>query len=146
MNEPSKKFDLKLNLNRPKLNSNIVWFGVFWICITLVNLLISYTIKNMGLSHVVNPSPFGLNLGVYPILFIFLFVAYFVFYLNFYQIYTIPSLLILAGMLSNLTELFLFGGATDYISIFIAIINLADVQIWLGLLWLNYKIWLSESG
>ena len=61
--------------------------------------------------------------------------------MNLFQKSPVFSLLILAGGWSNLLERVIFGSATDYIIFVFSFINLADIEIWLGLILLNIQIW-----
>ena len=48
--------------------------------------------------------------------------------------------LIIAGAIGNFLEYTIFGFVVDYINIGIAVLNVADLQIYGGLILLNWKI------
>jgi lipoprotein signal peptidase len=101
--------------------------------IVAYNLIISRLIEASNLSFVINSSPsffvFGLILGIF-------FTSLLIgigFYLGFCRTAKIPFVFIISGALSNLIEIALNQHVVDYIDIFIAKLNLADIQIYLGL-------------
>jgi lipoprotein signal peptidase len=48
-----------------------------------------------------------------------------------------PTKLIIAAIMSNLIEFYTFGFVVDYINLGIGVLNLADLQIYIGLIWLT---------
>jgi lipoprotein signal peptidase len=111
-------------------NTSIILLGGV---IVAYSLLVSELIMRSNLSFVINSSPsffvFGFILGIF-------FTSLLVgigFYLGFYRTAKIPFVFIISGALSNLIEMALNQHVVDYIDIFIAKLNLADIQIYLGL-------------
>ena len=78
---------------------------------------------------------------------IFLLIVYcaLILFFNLHKRYFWSIILISIGFVSNSVEKIGFGQVLDYIPLGIAIVNLADVCIILGLILLNKNIWISHS-
>ena len=120
---------------------NWFWQLLILTAVVALNLTLSFSVRNFGLYYVPNQYPFGLSLGPLSVFFILAFVTWGIFSMNLFQKSPVFSLLILAGGWSNLLERVIFGSATDYIIFVFSFINLADIEIWLGLILLNIQIW-----
>lgn len=117
------------------------WQTLILCSVIFLNLSLSYLVRTLGLFYIPNQFPFGLSIGPLSATLILLFVTWGVFALKLFDKSPVFTLLILAGGWSNLLERFILGSATDYIMFFISFINLADIQIWIGLILLNIQIW-----
>jgi lipoprotein signal peptidase len=120
---------------------NWFWQSLILLSIVGVNLGISALIRNFGFYYVPNEYPFGFNIGLISSALIIVFVTWGMFALDLFSKSPSFTLLILAGGWSNFLERIIFGSATDYIMFVASFINLADLQIWIGLILLNAQIW-----
>jgi lipoprotein signal peptidase len=102
------------------------------------NLGFSHFIKSTPLSFTENTNPLGLPLPLWFVSLIAAFVFFGLVRFEFLARHAVFTLLILAGIASNLIERITFGYVADYINIYIAVANLADLQIWIGVIALNY--------
>ena len=119
--------------------SRVTALAIFLICI---NLLISrFGLEMLQLDFVSNRSPMGVSAplwlsvvaGVVGIVTILACYKH-----NLFKSWFAISFLI-AGIISNLLESILFGSVRDYIPFGIADLNLADIEIVLGLLLINWE-------
>ncbi len=110
-----------------------------------LNLVISLIVRQVG-AYIVNRDVFYLETDLWVIVVAVVITTFLTFYLRLPNSYPVASVLIIAGVWSNLAERFIFDGVADYLDIYIAFTNLADLQIWIGLLLLNLQIWLPESA
>jgi hypothetical protein len=134
----------------PDLLRNIRWTRVlshfaFFAVLLGLNLLVSQLIKSSNIYFVSNIYPFGIQIGTSGISIIVALATWGIFNFNLIHKYPIYSILILSGVWSNCAERFLFGFVTDYINLGISFANLADLQIWVGVIILNVIVWLPES-
>lgn len=105
-------------------------------------LSISTVIRRYDYFYEPNQLTFGLPFPTW-ILFVLMFIVTLgIFYFDLYKHHSIPIALFLTGGWSNAMERILFGSATDYIPFFDGYINIADIMIWGGLVWLNVMLWL----
>lgn len=118
-------------------------FALF-VLILLFNVGMQKIIQASGVTIVKNTEPFGLSIGVFTNSILVLFVTLGSFYFGFLKKFTISTLLILAGSWSNLLERILFGFVQDYIPLPSGYANLADFELWTGLILLNISIWLPS--
>lgn len=125
---------------KQKMYLGIVYSSFFALLICL-NFLISYLVKTGGLFFVANQFPFNLQVTPISLWVILVFVTYAVFQFRLFQIAPISSTLLLSGAWSNFIERLVFGFVTDYIVLGSLYFNLADVQIWLGILLINLILW-----
>jgi len=93
----------------------------------------------------INQTVFGFKIEVWVMVLIAVTISLFLMKTDLWQNYPISSSLILSGVWSNLLERLWFGGVADYLNLYITIANMADLQIWTGLLLLNLQIfWPTE--
>jgi Signal peptidase (SPase) II len=118
----------------------IFYIYQFLILLVLVafDLLLAHFIKSSTIQIAQNTNPLGLVLPVWFVVMAASFVTFGLIRFEFLAKYPVFTLLIIAGMASNLIERITFGYVADYINIGIAIANIADLQIWLGVITLNY--------
>lgn len=130
-----KKFDLGSGLKWP-----------WWLLILLVslNLGVSVAVREIEIFYIQNQDPFGLPIGFWPAVLILIFVSVGLWKLGLWTRYPLFAALVLAGGWSNILERVWRGGVTDYIPFIFSYINLADLQIWLGLLAINWWVWFGE--
>ncbi len=108
------------------------------------NLLMSLIVRNFG-SFVINQDIFHLKIDLWLITLFALTATIMVFVLNLFRDYPVSSILIITGIWSNIVEKLIFGGVADYLNIYVALSNLADLQIWIGLIGLNLQIWFPKQ-
>ncbi len=106
-----------------------------------INFFISYLVKSGNLFYVANEFPFNLQVTPISLWVILVFVTYAVFQFHLFEIAPISSTLLLSGAWSNFVERLFFGFVADYIFVPPLYFNLADVQIWLGVLLINLFLW-----
>lgn len=114
------------------------FFGLFLI---FFNILLSYQLPNFSIAYVGNTKPFGFDISLLTTFLIQIFIFFGLYKGGAMDKYRLASALIIAGSFSNFLERLYFGEVKDYLDIGIAYINLADIQIWLGLILLNWQIW-----
>lgn len=120
-------------------------FSLFGLFLIIANLLFSLTLEIFNQYFVFNTHPFGFNVPIYIVGIILFLVTISIFLGKIFLAYPLTSTLILSGAVSNFIERAVFGGVRDYIDISIAMINLADIQIWTGVLLLNYQLWIRNK-
>lgn len=110
-----------------------------------VNILISRFIRQQNLLFEVNENPVGFWFAGYysAVGFVFL-ITLIVYYLNLISKSFIGVALVLTGVYANFIEKLLWGNVIDYLSIVNLHYNLADLEILLGLIFLNYRIWAKK--
>lgn len=141
----------KSNLNKHKKVSQQIskQDKIFYLILVLgllaLNLSFSVLVRSLNLYFIPNTKPFGVSFGPLLSLLILAFISWSLDVLEFFDRYTLASILIAGGAWSNFIELFLFQAVADYIPFIFSVINIADIQIWIGLLILNYKIWFQKT-
>lgn len=105
------------------------------------NFLISYSLGYLKFEYILNNLPLGFNIPLYLSIFITFLAIFVLFYFDYWKFCPIGTMLIISGSLSNSLERLIFNGVRDYLDIFIAVVNFADLQLWTGLILLNYKVW-----
>ena len=135
-----------------KLKSLIKWRKVRWSIASVfgfifigLNFGVSLVLPKTGLNYIVNSRPFGLDIAVEVTAFIIIFTILILYKTRLMDKYPISSVMILAGSISNFLERLYFGGVKDYLDVWIAHINLADLQIWIGLALLNHNVLLNMT-
>lgn len=113
--------------------------------IVAVNLLISYYIRTGSIPYVPNDNPVGFFFGYYSSVTLLIVLTWFFIELRLLTTATLGSILVLGGLYSNFLEKFVYTTVADYMSIWLATINLADIQIVLGLIILNYSLWFKKT-
>jgi lipoprotein signal peptidase len=121
----------------PKLIFYIYQFLIFVVLVAF-DLLLAHFIKSSSILITPNTYPLGLVLPVWFVVLAAGFVSFGLVKFEFLSKHPVFTLLIIAGMASNLLERITFGFVADYINIGIAIANIADLQIWSGVIALNY--------
>ena len=112
-------------------------------CIVLI-LIFNYTFKNWlinsGFQVTFNQEPFGF--GPFTVLkyALLLCISYGLFYFEIWSKFPWVGVLIVAGVLSNFLEYYFNSKVVDYIDLKIAVLNLADIHIYGGLLLLYFNI------
>lgn len=113
-----------------------------------LNLFVAWIVRTADILIVSTPNtqPFGDIFGPISSTIIVGFVTLGLWRMKLFASHTIPSSLILAGIWSNYLEYWIFNqSVSDYLPMLFGLINLADIQIWLGLIWLNYRLWFDPS-
>jgi lipoprotein signal peptidase len=110
-----------------------------------LNLAMSLLVRQVGV-FVINRDIFYLEVDLWLVVLAVITSTFFSFYLKLAHSYPVAVVLIISGIWSNLVERLIFGGVADYLNIYIALTNLADLQIWLGLIGLNFQIWFPQAA
>lgn len=134
---------MKLELNS-RVNVSYTDFllkMVLFIALYLTNLGTALLIKSSNVYFVNNTRPFGLSINYFLLVFLMLFVSIAIIKLKLLKSYPIFALLILSGVWSNLSERFIYGYVADYINLGFGFANLADFEIWTGVIVINILIW-----
>lgn len=150
---PIQKMNQYQNTNN--LNKKIIYTNIskkdkfFYLMLVLgllaLNLSFSVLVRILNLYFVPNTRPFGVSFGPLVSLLILAFISWSLDVLEFFEKYTLASILIAGGAWSNFVERLFFGAVADYIPFVLSTINIADIQIWIGLIILNYKIWFEKK-
>ena len=120
--------------------ANTVNFCLSFLFLTIINLLIVSLVRQENYYLVINQTVFGFKINLWVIALMTMVISLFLVKTDFWQNYPISSSLILSGVWSNLLERLWFGGVADYLNLYIAIGNITDLQIWIGLLMLNIQL------
>lgn len=107
----------------------------------IFNFFISFIVRTQNVYFIPNTKPFGISFDNITIILILSFITWSLDTLNFFDKYNLASVLLIVGAWSNFLERIYFGAVADYVNFFVSYINLADVQIWVGLIILNWQIW-----
>jgi lipoprotein signal peptidase len=109
------------------------------------NFGLSFYVRNSNFFYVSNENPVGFAFGYYSSVLILVFITFCIFKYDLIHRSTINSIMILSGLYSNFLEKLYWGNVADYMNVQIAQINLADIQILLGLFLLNIDIWTKKE-
>jgi lipoprotein signal peptidase len=110
---------------------------ILGILLISLNFLAAFLINNFKIYSVKNYFPVGF---VFATPFLIVAVGSFLIYrLQLLTKFPIITSFLIAGAVSNFLEYSIFGYVVDYINIGIAVLNLADVEIYGGLIMLNWK-------
>jgi|LakMenEpi03Aug12_release.lakeMendotaPanAssembly.Ray.scaffolds.fasta_scaffold1331965_1 lipoprotein signal peptidase len=120
-----------------KLDLHYYWIVLF----IFFNILISAIVRNNKIFFLLNENPVSYSFGFWPSVLGLVLVTFISFYAKLLQKSAVSTIFVLAGIYSNFLEILIFGGVADYISISIAYINLADLQIISGIVLLNLHVW-----
>jgi lipoprotein signal peptidase len=114
--------------------------------LVVFNLSVSAFVRYNSLFYIPNENPLGFQFGLYYSVLIIGFICWALIYFKIFLKHPIISILILAGAMSNFLEKWVFyNSVADYISIGFSHFNLADVQIWIGLILLNLHVWIFDN-
>lgn len=130
----------KLAQKIEKNQSMLFHWLLVWFLIGL-NLGFSFLIRGIGFTIVQNTSPIGFTFGYGSSLLLLGFITYYLISSKIIEKSPILAVLILGGAWSNLIEKLVFDSVADYIDLGFSTLNLADVQIVLGVLFLNLQFW-----
>lgn len=111
----------------------------------IFNFFISFIVRTQNVYFIPNTRPFGISFDNVTIILILSFITWSLDTLNFFDKYNLASVLLIVGAWSNFLERIYFGAVADYVNFFVSYINLADVQIWVGLIILNWQIWILRK-
>jgi lipoprotein signal peptidase len=114
--------------------------------IILFNIGVSFYIRKSGLYYEQNLFPFGLRINIGIIGALLVFVTWGLYQYRLFYRFVIYTLLVMSGSWSNLIERFVFGSVTDYINFGIVYANIADLQIWIGVIALNIFAWTDKEN
>jgi lipoprotein signal peptidase len=106
---------------------------------------VSLLIRSNDFFYVPNAYTFGILIPTYLLVLIAVIITISIFYFDLFKHHLIPTVLFLAGGWSNVLEKLIFGSVTDYIRFLDGYINIADIMIWTGLIWLNILIWFAPK-
>jgi hypothetical protein len=121
-------------------------FHYLWIFFVLIfNLSVSVLIRNSDHFFIPNPTPIGFNFGYLWSVVLFITISWLAFEFRMIHKHPVSLIFIIAGVYSNFSERLIWGSVADYMfipnPIFEININLADIQIILGLIFLNIQVW-----
>lgn len=113
----------------------------------IFNFFISFLVRTNNIYYIPNTRPFGISFDNFFAISLLAFITWSLDTLNFFERYNLPSILLIVGVWSNFLEKTAFGFVADYVnlSFLMSYINLADVQIWVGLLLLNWQVWFLKK-
>jgi Signal peptidase (SPase) II len=131
-------------INNNQCKYNLAQLGFFGFLLS-INIFLIIIIRHSNIYFVSNTTPFGIYLSGLGLSIIVGFVSWGMFKFKLIQKYPIYSILILSGIWSNVAERVLNGYVTDYINLGFGYANLADLQIWVGVIVLNYFVWRPEA-
>ncbi len=131
-----------LNSNQTHFKIKLYLFGVILIA---ANFLVSSLVRNLNLFHVKNYFPASFGFGLLSSVLILGLVFAFIHKQRFLYKHPILSTFIIAGVISNFLEYTIFGFVIDYINVGIAVINFADLQIYTGLIMLNWRMLVAKQ-
>jgi hypothetical protein len=114
--------------------------------VTILNLVIAWYVRTSDLPFVSNNRPIGFTFDYFSSIGILLLVTWLLHEFKIHVRAGIGTILTLSGLYSNFLEKATWGEVADYMSIYELSINLADVQIVLGLIILNWKLWTNPDG
>ena len=139
---PTKKFSLSEFIEHNLTDISHLLFIIF---IISANFGLSFYVRNSNFFYTANENPVGFAFGYYSSVLVLVFITFCVFKYDLIHRSTINSIMILSGIYSNFLEKLYWGNVADYMNIQIAQINLADIQILLGLFLLNLDIWTKKE-
>jgi lipoprotein signal peptidase len=114
--------------------------------LVVVSQVISFFVEYIGLFYMANKTPLGFNIDITVSFIIIIFITWSLYQFNYIAKYSTASILIIAGAWSNFLERAVLGSVRDYIYLYFTTINLPDILIWSGLIWLNLEIWILEPA
>ena len=128
-------------------DSRLIIFHIVIICLVVAfNLSVSAFIRYKGLFYIPNESPMGFQFGLLYSIAIIGFILWALVYFKIFIRHPIITFLIVSGAISNFSEKWIiYNSVADYISIGYGHFNLADVEIWTGLILLNLQVWFLDN-
>jgi lipoprotein signal peptidase len=120
----------KFNLNLFLVISSLIGF----------NFLLSFLVQYYNFKSVENYFPAGFGFGWIATILILIFGSLLVYKLKLLTRFPFITSFLIAGAMSNFLEYTIFGFVVDYINLGIAVLNLADIEIYGGLILLNWKL------
>lgn len=121
-------------------------FEVFGFFLIWLNFHISLFLPKSNIHFVENTHPFGFDVSGLATLLVTIITIVALYKGKIFDKYPLSSVLIVSGVFSNFIERIYFGNVKDFLDIGIAYINLADLEIWIGLLFLNIQVWFFDKG
>jgi hypothetical protein len=112
--------------------------------ICAINLIISGALRSSDVFFVSNPTPISFSLGYYSSIFILILASYLIIKFEFLKKSPVYSIFILAGLYSNFIEKLIWNNVADYLMLGNLNLNLADTQIFVGIVMVNIEIWLKD--
>lgn len=129
-----------------KLSTHKVSYFVLIIILVSLNLTIAYVMTTYAddIPQIANFTPFGDIFGPISASLVVGLITLGIWRMRLLVLFPIISSLIIAGIWSNYLEYVLVNRnyVIDYIPFMFGYINLADIQIWTGVLLLSYMIWI----
>ena len=123
---------------------NYFHFGIIFV-ICLINLGISNLLRSSDIFFVANPSPIGFNFGYYSTLTIIVIATWILIKFELLNKSPVYSIFILAGLYSNFVEKLIWNNVADYLILINWNLNLADIQIFLGVIMINLDTWFKND-
>jgi lipoprotein signal peptidase len=117
---------------------------IFVIQLIGLNFIISFLVSKFGVTNVENYFPAGFGFGLFATILIFGIGSYLIFRLQLMTKFPLITSFLIAGAISNFLEYSIFGFVVDYFDLRIAVLNLPDVEIYGGLILLNWKMFAKK--
>jgi len=146
---------LNYNLNQKQIKQkqekdaiNFLKANLQYICIVLItglNLGLSLFVRYYQIPFVPNSNPIGFNFGLVGSILLTLIVTFISYEAKLAEKSVTGFIFTLGGIYSNFSEKIIFGSVADYMSFLQINFNLADIQILLALLLLNYQVWFGKK-
>jgi lipoprotein signal peptidase len=115
------------------------------ILVISLNFFISFLAGYLGFWNVENYFPAGFGFGWIATILIFSVGLFLICKLELLAKYPLITTFLIAGAVSNFLEYTIFGFVVDYINLGFAVLNLADVEIYGGLVLLNWKVFFGNK-
>jgi len=131
-------FDLLFRLEQKYPQSLHYFWVIFVLCL---NLLISDLVRKSGSFYIPNEQPIGYTFGYMWSVVLISVISWLAFELELIYKSPVSLIFIIGGVYSNFVERLMWGNVADYMHIRVGYINLADIQIFLGLFILNLHVW-----
>lgn len=109
--------------------------------VCLINIGISAVLRSSNIFFVSNPSPIGFSFGYYSSVAIIAAATWLLIKFGFFKKSPVYSIFILAGLYSNFVEKLIWNNVADYLTLGNLNLNLADIQIFLGIIMINVEVW-----
>ena len=101
-----------------------------------LNLGISLLVQSFNLFYVINSAQETFRFGYWSMIVIPILWLMLAHYLKIYNRYNLIFVVILAGLVSNILERLITGFVVDYFNFGVGVANLADLQIYCGLIYI----------
>jgi len=133
----------KKSLKTEKLLRDYFHYAVI-IGICAINLTISALIRRSNIFFVANPTPISFNFGYYSSIIILVSATWLLIKFDLFKKSPVYGIFVMSGLYSNFAEKLIWNNVADYLSFANVNLNLADIQIFLGVIMINVEVWLRN--